>query len=192
MVLPIVGYGSPVLRQQAEEIEENYPDLDKLIADMFDTMREADGIGLAAPQIGRAVSLFVVDLSPLKDEDPSLADYKKVYINPRIVEEKGESISYNEGCLSVPDIHEDVERKDIVVIEYYNQDWELVEEELSGIRSRVVQHEYDHLEGVIFTDRVSALKKRLIKTRLGNITKGKIAARYRMKFGVKNKEIARG
>lgn len=187
MVLPIVGYGSPVLRQQAEEIEEGYPDIDKLVEDMFDTMHQADGIGLAAPQIGKAISLFVVDLSALEEEDASLANYKKVYINPRIVEEKGDPVGYSEGCLSVPDVHEDVMRPPVVVIEYYNQNWELVEEELDGIRARVVQHEYDHLEGVIFTDRVSAIKKRLLKGRLVNISKGKIGSRYKMKFGVKVK-----
>lgn len=187
MVLPIVGYGSPVLRQQASEIDKDYPELKQLIDDMFETMHQADGIGLAAPQIGKSISLFVVDLSPLAEDDPSLEGYRKVYINPRIVEEIGELVPYTEGCLSVPDIHEDVLRAPKVVIEYYNQQWELVEEQLEGIRARVVQHEYDHLEGVIFTDRVSALKKRLLKGRLANISNGKASPRYKMRFGVKQK-----
>lgn len=187
MVLPIVGYGSPVLRQQAEEIDKNYPQLNTLIDDMFETMHQADGIGLAAPQVGRSIALFVVDLSPLAEDEPSLQDYRKVYINPRIVEELGEPQPYSEGCLSVPDIHEDVDRPPIVIIEYYNQNWELVEEQLDGIRARVVQHEYDHLEGIIFTDRISALKKRLIKGRLNGITQGKANPRYKMRFGVKAK-----
>ena len=190
MILPIVGYGSPILRQQAAEIDETYPELDALINDMYETMHSADGIGLAAPQIGRSIALFVIDLSPLADDEPELADFKRAFINPIIVEEIGEQVPYNEGCLSVPDIHEDVMRAPIVKLEYYNTNWELVEEQFEGLPARVIQHEYDHLEGVIFTDRVSGFKKRLIKGRLNSITKGEVNSRYKMRFNVKDDRSA--
>lgn len=182
MILPIVAYGDSVLRKETEEIDEHYPDLDKLIDNMYETMYAAQGVGLAAPQVGLPIRLFIVDASPFEEDEPELANFKRVYINPIIIEEKGDKWKFNEGCLSIPGVREDVERKPEVVIEYYNEKFELIEERLTGLAARIVQHEYDHIEGVLFTDLISPLKKRLIKTKLNNIAKGNIKVNYRMKF----------
>lgn len=189
MILPIVAYGDPVLRKEGVEIDKDYPKLDELIKNMYDTMYNASGVGLAAPQIGRAIRLFVVDASPFAEEDEEdyekLKDYKKVFINAQIVETSGEEWGFNEGCLTIPDVHEDVFRPETIVIEYYDENWEFHRDEISGIASRVIQHEYDHIEGVLFTDRLSGLKKRLLKGKLTNISKGKISVNYNMRYPLK-------
>ncbi|MBL4669540.1 MAG: peptide deformylase [Flavobacteriales bacterium] len=184
MILPIVAYGTPVLREETKEIEQDYPDLNLLIEDMFDTMYAAKGVGLAAPQIGRAIRLFIVDASGFNEDDehPELEGFKRIYINPIIVEESGKEWKFEEGCLSIPGIREDVSRQPNITIEYYNEKFELIEETLDGIAARVIQHEYDHIETVLFTDKINPLRKRLIKGKLNDIAKGNIKVNYRMKF----------
>jgi peptide deformylase len=184
MILPIVAYGDSVLRKETKEIEKDYPDLDILIENMFETMYAAKGVGLAAPQIGKALRIFIVDASGFNEdgEYPELAEFKRVYINPIIVEESGKEWKFEEGCLSIPGIREDVSRKSNVVIEYYNENFELIEETLDGLSARVIQHEYDHIEATLFTDHINPLKKRLIKGKLNDIAKGNIQVGYRMKF----------
>ena len=196
MVLPVVAYGDPVLKKEAEEIDENYEGLKELIDNMFETMYQASGVGLAAPQIGRSIRLFIVDASPFADDldeenpDPKaegLADFKKVFINPIIEEENGEEWAFQEGCLSIPTIREDVYRKEKITISYYDENFDFHEETLEGYAARVVQHEYDHVEGILFTDHLSPLKKRLLTKKLNNISKGDIDVAYRMKFPVKKR-----
>lgn len=191
MVLPIVAYGDPVLKKEGVEIDKDYPELDKLIEDMFETMYEASGVGLAAPQIGKSIRLFVVDGSPFAEddeegeEDPKavgMENFKKVFINPIIEEEFGEEWGFNEGCLSIPKIREEVFRKEEILVSYYNEKWELKEERFDGYAARIIQHEYDHLDGVLFTDHLSPLKKRLLAKKLQNISKGIVSADYKMKF----------
>ncbi|MBB3123629.1 peptide deformylase [Mesoflavibacter sabulilitoris] len=195
MILPIVAYGDPVLKKQAKEITKDYPNLDTLIDNMFETMYGAYGVGLAAPQIGLSIRLFIVDASPFaedddlsKEEQEQLKDFKRVFINPIILEETGDEWAFNEGCLSIPDVREDVFRQPNIKIQYQDQDFNTHTEELSGLAARVFQHEYDHIEGVLFTDKLSALKKRLIKGKLTNISKGKINVDYRMKFPLMKKK----
>lgn len=197
MILPIVAYGDPVLKKMAEEIDEDYEGLDQLIADMFETMYAAHGVGLAAPQIGRSIRLFVVDASPFAEsdedgeEDPraeGVENFKKVFINPIIEEEEGKEWAFNEGCLSIPKIREDVQRKPKIRVTYFDENWEFHEEEFDGYAARVVQHEYDHIEGILFTDHISPLKKRLLQKKLTNISKGLVDVDYRMKFPVKSKK----
>ena len=189
MTLPIVAYGDPVLRKKAQDIDKDYPELEKLIADMWETMYKANGVGLAAPQIGRAIRLFVIDTSPFaEDEDFSpeeqamLKDFKRIFINARMIEEEGKSWSFNEGCLSIPDIREDVTRKDTITIQYLDEDFKEVTETYDGLLARVIQHEYDHIEGILFTDKLSSLKRRLLKGKLNNISKGNIVVEYKMRF----------
>ncbi|CAM1340764.1 MULTISPECIES: peptide deformylase [Tenacibaculum] len=189
MILPIVAYGDPVLRKVGKEIDKDYPQLEKLIADMRETMYNANGLGLAAPQIGKDIRLFVIDASPFaEDEDISeeeknyFKDFNRVFINAKIIKEEGDEWAFNEGCLSIPTINEDVFRQETVTIEYQDENFEKHTETLSGLPARVFQHEYDHIEGVLFTDKLSSLKKRLIKKKLENISKGKVNAGYRMRF----------
>lgn len=185
MILPIVAYGDPVLRATCEEIDQNYPQLETLIANMFETMYEAQGVGLAAPQIGKSIRLFIVDATPFaegEDGDPGCMDFKRVFINPIIFEESGEEWGMEEGCLSIPGIREEVKRQGDLKIEYYDQNWDLYEESLTGFAARVVQHEYDHIEGVLFTDKIAALRRQLIRSKLNDISKGKTDANYRMRF----------
>ncbi|PQJ77695.1 peptide deformylase [Polaribacter porphyrae] len=189
MILPIVAYGDPVLRKKAVEIDKDYPNLTALIANMKETMYNASGVGLAAPQIGKAIRLFVIDASPFaEDEDleekdrTALKTFNRVFINAKIIEEEGESWVFNEGCLSIPNVREDVYRQPKVTIEYQDEDFKTHTEVLEGLAARVFQHEYDHIEGILFTDKLSTLKKRLIKKKLDNISKGKINADYRMRF----------
>ncbi|MFM2136332.1 MAG: hypothetical protein RL021_1732 [Bacteroidota bacterium] len=184
-IYPIVAYGDPVLRKKAQDIGRDYPGLDKLIEDMFETMYHCIGVGLAAPQIGLPIRLFVVDGSPYDDEDESLSTFKKVFINARILEESGEPWKMNEGCLSIPKLREDVMRPESIVIEYLDEKWVQRRETFSGLSARIIQHEYDHIEGVLFTDRISPLRKRLIQKKLDDISKGKINIDYRMRFPVK-------
>ena len=189
MILPIIAYGDPVLRKVGITIDKDYPNLKELLSNMRETMDNAHGVGLAAPQIGKAIRLFLVDTSPFSEDDELeeeeqkfLADFDRIFINPKILDETGDEWAFNEGCLSIPDIREDVFRNDTVTIEYFNENFEKHTETLTGIAARVVQHEYDHIEGVLFTDKLSSLKKRLIKKKLENISKGKISPDYRMKF----------
>lgn len=189
MIYPIVAYGDPVLKKMAEEIDEDFENLDQFIQDMYETMEAAQGVGLAAPQVGKSIRLFVVDGTPFyededleDDEREVLKTFRKVFINPIILEEKGEEWEFEEGCLSIPGIREDVSRHDELTIEYYDENWELKEEVYSGIPARIIQHEYDHVEGILFTDKLGALKKRMLKKRLTNISKGIVDVNYRMKF----------
>ncbi|TYP98814.1 peptide deformylase [Tenacibaculum adriaticum] len=189
MILPIVAYGDPVLRKVGKEIDKEYPQLEKLIADMKETMYKASGVGLAAPQIGKDIRLFVIDASPFaNDEDLDVQEraflegFNRVFINPQILKEEGDEWLFNEGCLSIPDVREDVWRQETITIEYQDEEFNKHKEVLTGLAARVFQHEYDHIEGVLFTDKLSSLKKRLIKKKLENISKGKINAEYRMRF----------
>jgi peptide deformylase len=192
MILPIVAYGDPVLKKEAEEIDQDYPNLEKLIEDMFETMYEASGVGLAAPQIGKSIRLFVVDGSPFAEDDDDeeekdpraegMEGFKKVFINPIIEEESGKEWGFSEGCLSIPKIREEVFRKERVKISYYDENWEFHEDEFDGYKARIIQHEYDHIEGVLFTDHLSVLKKRLLTKRLSNISQGVVNVEYKMKF----------
>ena len=189
MILPIVAYGDPVLRKVGKEIDKEYPQLEKLIADMKETMYNAQGVGLAAPQIGKDIRLFLIDASPFADdEDLSEEDRKvletfnRVFINAKIIKEEGEEWAFSEGCLSIPDVREDVFRQETITIEYQDENFEKHTEVLGGLAARVFQHEYDHIDGILFTDKLSSLKKRLIKKKLENISKGKVQAGYRMRF----------
>jgi peptide deformylase len=189
MILPIIAYGDPVLRKVSVAIDTDYPDLEKLIANMKETMYNASGVGLAAPQIGKAIRLFLIDASPFaEDEDISekdrevLKSFNRVFINAQILEEQGEEWVFNEGCLSIPDVREDVFRQPKIKIEYQDEEFKTHTETLEGLAARVFQHEYDHIEGILFTDKLSTLKKRIIKKKLENISKGKISADYRMRF----------
>jgi peptide deformylase len=178
MIYPIVMYGDPVLRQKAKDIEPG-ADLKQLIEDMFETMHGASGIGLAAPQIGKSMRLFIVDGTVLEDE-PDMADFKKVFINPQMVEELGTPWEFEEGCLSIPNIREKVSRKSDLRIRYYDENWEVREETYDGMKARIIQHEYDHIEGKMFVDYLTPLKKRLLKGKLADISKGKVDTEYRI------------
>ena len=178
MIYPIIMYGDPVLRQRASNLEHG-TDVHQLIEDMYETMHNASGIGLAAPQIGKSIRLFVVD-GTIIDDEPAMADFKKVFINPVMVEEAGEPWEYEEGCLSIPNIREKVSRKENLTIKYYDADWVLHEEHYDGMKARIIQHEYDHIEGKMFVDYLTPLKKRLLKGKLADISKGKVDTEYRI------------
>ena len=189
MILPIVAFGDPVLRKECEDISKAYPNLDTLLENMYETMYGASGVGLAAPQIGLPIRIFLVDASPFADKDTMDAQelalvegFKKTLINATILEEHGEEFAFNEGCLSIPDVREDVFRKPDITIEYYDESFTKHTQEFTGIIARIIQHEYDHIEGIIFTDKLSSLKKRMLIGRLTNISKGKANADYRMRF----------
>ena len=184
-----MAYGSPVLRKMGSTIKKEYPNLEELISNMRETMKNARGVGLAAPQIGKAIRLFIVDTSPFSEDDELsederevLKNYNKTFINPKILNEEGNDWAFNEGCLSIPNINEDVLRKDTLTIEYLDENFKKHVETINGLVARVVQHEYDHIEGVLFTDKLSSLKKRLLKKKLENISKGKIEVDYKMSF----------
>jgi peptide deformylase len=182
MIYPIVAYGDPVLRKKASAIDKNYPKLKEIIDNMFETMYHSQGVGLAAPQVGMSIRLFVIDATPFKEDDPDAEGFKRVFINAQVVEETGDPWKFNEGCLSIPGIREDVHRKETLVLRYQDENFEEHEEEFSGLAARVIQHEYDHIEGILFTDRLTPLKKRLLKGRLNDISKGIVDADYRMRF----------
>lgn len=188
MKLPITAYGHPVLKKVAEEIEPDYEGLDQLIEDMFETMYASEGVGLAAPQVNKGIRLFIVDATPYAEEYPEAANFKKVFINPYIIEESGEEWSFNEGCLSVPGVREDILRQPKIVIEYQDRDFNIIEEEYEGVMARIIQHEYDHIEGTIFVDRVNPLRKVLLKRRLHDISTGNIDVKYKMIFPLKSKK----
>ncbi|MEZ7513882.1 peptide deformylase [Flavobacterium frigidarium] len=189
MILPIVGYGDPVLRKVGEEVSKDYPNLTETIANMYETMYNASGVGLAAPQVGKALRLFVIDTTPFSDDEDleaeelnQLKGFKKTFINAKMILEDGEEWCFNEGCLSIPDVREDVYRNERITIEYCEEDFVVKTEVFDGLIARVIQHEYDHIEGILFTDKISSLKKRLIQKKLKNITEGKTFQDYRMKF----------
>lgn len=181
-MLPIYLYGNPVLRKKATDISLDYPELPKLIDDMFESMRQAEGVGLAAPQIGLSIRLFVIDTNPFKELYPEEEGFQEVFINPQIEEFLGEDFSFNEGCLSLPDIHEEVIRKSEVIISYTDRNGNQLKKHFKGMAARVIQHEYDHLEGLVFTDRVSQLKKMILKKKLSEISSGKKKPSYRSKL----------
>lgn len=181
MILPIYTYGQPVLRKETEEITPEYKNLSSLIEDMFQTMYNADGVGLAAPQVGLPIRLFVIDATPMKEDFPEIDVAKRVFINPRITDTGTETVSYEEGCLSLPGIHEKVVRPADVTVHYFDENFTEHTEHFSGFFARIVQHEYDHLEGHVFSDRVSPLRRQMISGKLQNIAKGKIRASYKTK-----------
>jgi len=181
MIYPIYIYGSPVLRAGTENIGKDYPELEKLIPDMFETMYASAGVGLAAPQIGKSINIFVVDASPYGEEEPELKDFKKVFINAEIYERFGDNFLFNEGCLSFPGIHEDVSRKSNIWIKYYDENFELHDDEFGGTAARIIQHEYDHIEGKSFIDHLSPLRRTLLKSKLNAMAKGKYSANYKCK-----------
>ncbi len=196
MILTIVAYCDPVLKKKAAPIDRKYPNLRQLINDMWETMYAANGVGLAAPQIGESIRLFVVDGSPFSRDntlDPvekrELKAFKKVFINPHIISYSGPQEAFNEGCLSIPDVREDVLRQTTIEIEYCNENFKHITEEFTGIAARIVQHEYDHIEGMLFTDRLGSLKKKLLKTKLAQISRGKISPEYLMRFPNKNSVV---
>lgn len=189
MILPIIGYGDPVLRKVGEDVSPEYLNLKETITNMFETMYNASGVGLAAPQVGLAIRLFVIDTTPFSDdedlkdsEQEDLKGFKKTFINAKIIKEDGEVWTFNEGCLSIPDVREDVSRNERITIEYCEEDFVMKTEVFDGLIARVIQHEYDHIEGILFTDKISSLKKRLIQKKLKNILEGKTFQDYRMKF----------
>lgn len=187
MVLPVYVYGMSVLRKVAREIDENYEGLDQLIEDMFETMIDSEGVGLAAPQIGKSIRLFIIDSSRMEDVDdePELKNFRKIFINPYITEEWGDRWSFSEGCLSIPNIREDVSRPSSLKIEYYDENWEFHEEEYDGVRARIIQHEYDHLDGKLFVDLINPLRKKLISPRLKAISRGNADCDYRIIYPTK-------
>lgn len=189
MILPIVAYGAQVLQRKSQSISADYPNLEELIENMFETMEGAQGVGLAAPQVGLPIRLFVVDAAPFSDDEElseeereRLGGLRKVFINAQIIEESGEEWAFREGCLSIPEIREDVSRKENIVIQYLDENFTEHTESYSGVAARIIQHEYDHIEGVLFTDKLSSFKKRLLKNKLNKITQGKIDTYYPMRF----------
>ncbi len=195
MILPIVAYGDPVLRKVCDPITQDYTGLTKLIEDMFQTMYQSNGVGIAAPQVGLPIRLFLVDTEPFSENDDLtneereyLKTFKRTFINARIIEEQGDSWVFNEGCLSIPGVNEDVSRLSTIIIEYPDENFNTHRETFSGLVARVIQHEYDHIEGILFTDHLSSFKKQLLKNKLNNISNGKVNVRYRMRFSEINKK----
>ena len=182
MVLPITAYGHPTLKKVAQEIKKNYPHLNELIRDMFETMYATGGVGLAAPQVNLPIRLLVMDATAYEEVDPQAKGFKKVLINPQIVEEKGDEWIFNEGCLSIPDIREDVFRKPQIRIQYYDENWNFFDEYYSSVMARIIQHEYDHLQGIMFVDRISNIRKVLLRRKLLDISRGNIDVGYKMIF----------
>lgn len=195
MILPILAYGDPILRKMGKEITKEFPKLDLLLENMFETMYSAKGIGLAAPQIGIPIRLFIIDATPFEDDEELseeernfLSTFKEVFINAKIIDETGDEWAFNEGCLSIPNIQEDVFRNGDIKLEYYDENFKKHTKNFSGIAARIIQHEYDHIEGVLFTDKLTPLKKRLLKSKLSNISKGKVDINYKMRFPNLNKK----
>ncbi len=183
MIYPIVMYGDPVLKRRAQDIAKDSIDVKQLAEDMFETMKSAHGIGLAAPQIGKSIRMFVVDGRPLEEDD--MMDFVKVFINPEIVEEEGEPWKFEEGCLSIPGVREEVSRQPKLTINYFDEHWVEHEETFDGMKARIIQHEYDHIEGILFTDYLTPFRKRILKGKLSNISKGKCDVDYRIKAPLK-------
>lgn len=189
MILPIRAYGDPVLKKMTQDIEPGHPGLKKLIADMFETMYAANGVGLAAPQVGLGIRMFIIDASPFAEDEEGnptdeakLKDFKKVFINPYIVEEEGEEWPFEEGCLSIPNIREEVYREPRIVVQYQDENFKEYEEEFDGMAARVIQHEHDHLDGILFTDRLKPLRRRLLHGKLRDISRGDTDVKYKMRF----------
>ena len=184
MILPIVAFGSPILRKKCSHISPDYPEFDTILANMWETMYEANGVGLAAPQVNKGISLFLIDTTPFFNDEDEIKEVivKQVFINARILEETGNEWEFNEGCLSIPDLREDVIRKSIIRIEYMDENFMTQTETYNGLTARVIQHEYDHINGILFTDKLTALRKRMIKGKLMDISKGKVNAAYKMRF----------
>lgn len=194
MILPVIGYGDPVLRKVCDDITPEYPHLQQIIADMFETMYNASGVGLAAPQIGLPIRLFVIDTEPFSDDEDfseddrkKMADFKRVFINAKMLKEEGEEWGFNEGCLSIPEVREDVYRHETITIEYMDENFNKHTDVFDGMIARVIQHEYDHIQGILFTDHISTLKKQIIKKKLQNIMDGKARPDYRMRFATPKK-----
>lgn len=187
MILPVVAYGHPVLKKVAEEIDQDYPGLQQLIADMFETMYYTEGVGLAAPQINKSIRLFVIDAEPFVETYPEAKGFKKVFINPEIVDHSEETWTFREGCLSLPDMNEDVDRPTRVTVNYLDENFVEHEEELDGICARVFQHEFDHLEGKVYVDRVAPMRKMMLKNKLRNISEGNVYVDYKMIFPAKRR-----
>lgn len=181
MIYPIIAYGNPILKKEAEEITEG-EDISALIKDMFSTMENANGVGLAAPQINKGIRLFVIDSNLMLDEDMEEKGIRRAFINPIILDEYGDAYSFEEGCLSIPEVRAEIIRPEKLTLEYYDENWNLKEEEFSGLTARVIQHEYDHLEGILFVDYLKGLKKRMVKSKLVDISKGKVSTDYRMVY----------
>ncbi len=180
-MLPITAYGHPTLKKKGEDIDKSYPGLEKLIADMFETMHESNGVGLAAQQVNRAIRLFLVDATPFEEEHPEAKDFKRVFINAQITGEEGEEWEFEEGCLSVPGINEYVSRKPVIYMSYYDESFNFHKsEKFEGIQARIMQHEYDHTEGILFVDRLPSFKRLLLKRKLSDISVGKHKATYKM------------
>jgi peptide deformylase len=187
MILPVVAYGHPVLKKVAEDVTPEYPELNQFIADMWETMYVSDGVGLAAPQVNRALRIFVIDASAFAEKYPEAADFKKAFVNARIYKEEGEEYSFNEGCLSFPGLREDIYRKPVIHIRYMDENFVEYDERYEGVVARIIQHEYDHIEGIVFVDRIPTLKKMLLKRRLSDISHGNVEVSYRMLFPMQKK-----
>lgn len=182
MILPIVAYGHPVLKKVAEPIDKDYPELSVLISDMYETLAHSEGVGLAAPQINKSIRLFIVDANPFYPDYPEAQGFKRTFINPQLIETFGEDVHFKEGCLSLPGLSEDVVRKDKVRLHYFDENFEEHEDVFEGICSRIIQHEYDHLEGHVYVDRLAQMRKMLLGSKLRNIAEGKCNADYKMTF----------
>ena len=182
MVLPIVSYGSPILKKRCSNIAKDFQGLNVFLDNMWQTMYNAKGVGLAAPQVNQSIRVFIVDTTPFHEEDDQISLLKQVFINPVIVLESGEDTMFNEGCLSIPEVREDISRKSRITIEYFDEEFKFHKNNFEGISARVIQHEYDHIEGILFTDRLSLIKKRMIRRRLENVSKGKVHVEYKMKL----------
>ncbi len=182
MKLPIIAYGDPILKKVAQDITPEYPGLGELIENMFETMYGAHGVGIAAPQVGLSIRLFVIDATPFAEDESELEGFRKVFINARILDEAGDKWAFSEGCLSIPDIREEVNRHQTLTISYYDENFQHHEETYSGLAARVIQHEYDHIDGKLFTDKLSPLRRTMLKSRLDAISKGNVKVDYKMKF----------
>ena len=184
MILPIVAFGSPILRKKCTNISADYPEFDTILANMWETMYKANGVGLAAPQVNKGIRLFLIDTTPFFDDEDDMKEVivKQAFINAKILEESGDEWEFNEGCLSIPDLREDVSRKSIIKIEYMDENFKTHTETYNGLTARVIQHEYDHINGILFTDKLTALRKRMIKGKLMDISKGKVNSTYKMRF----------
>lgn len=189
MILPIIAYGHPTLRKVARDITPDHPGLRELIDSMYETMYQSDGVGLAAPQVNQSIRLFLIDASHYADEQPELQGFKKVFINAHIIEESGDEWPFNEGCLSIPDIREDVSRKNRIRIQYVDENFHPRDEVFEGIPARIIQHEYDHLEGILFVDKINSLRKMLLKRKLNDISTGNIDVSYKMIFPGKKTKV---
>ena len=182
MILPVVAYGHPVLKKRAENVSADFPDLEQFLADLWDTMYKSDGVGLAAPQVNKSIRIFVIDASAFGEKYPEVKNFKKTFINAEIYKEEGEEFSFNEGCLSFPGLREDIMRKPVIHIRYVDENFVEHDERYDGVIARVIQHEYDHIEGIVFVDRISTLKKMLLKGRLNDISNGRVDVDYKMVF----------